>query len=331
MSAALSDCYQLLEISDYLGCASLVSKPIEVALMKHGQGLFRAIQVAPSAWVKIAYRIKSELIFRECFIHLVGNWKTLKDQPSVGEHIHEIPQLRALIETYHTALLQKCKDIEHAVMAHYPLSMRLPVNDIPIKREAYARDILVWMALTFYRHWVSQRLIMDKGRHGDDCGYQLIKQIGTADEAYLDKSVTNQFHTKFPMTKKAMNVVENHILELKECMKRIVQGYNILNCNCLLDTNRFPVGYFTCTQLKRGDYPWLNTEVMPRAVPAKREYKPGGNDIARQNLDKARMFQERSLSVEHWDDREDREGAFEGESDMDDVPANPTSKRARFG
>ena len=42
MAVALLDCYQLLEISDYLGCTSLVSKPIEVALFKHGQNAGKA-------------------------------------------------------------------------------------------------------------------------------------------------------------------------------------------------------------------------------------------------------------------------------------------------
>ena len=47
MSAALSDCYQLLSISDYLGCTSLISKPIEVAVLKHGQELHERLDRVP--------------------------------------------------------------------------------------------------------------------------------------------------------------------------------------------------------------------------------------------------------------------------------------------
>lgn len=36
MTVVLSDCYKLMEICDYLGCISLISKPIEVALLQHG-------------------------------------------------------------------------------------------------------------------------------------------------------------------------------------------------------------------------------------------------------------------------------------------------------
>ncbi|KAH7081362.1 hypothetical protein BKA63DRAFT_588788 [Paraphoma chrysanthemicola] len=323
MSAALSDCYQLLQISDYLGCTGLISKPIEVALLKHGQDLFRAIQGAPYGWVEMAYRIRSEVIFKECMVHLVGNWKTIKSKQHMNDQLREVPGLRGLIEKYHRALLLQCKNLELGVMSLYPGDMHLPVDDLPIKREAYAKDILVWMALTFFRHWIGQRLIMEKGRHSLDCGYELYKQIGTAGEAYMDKSVINQFHTKFPMTKKAMNVLENHLLEIKECMKGVVDQHKILKSTTQLDVARFPVNYLTCTDFKREDFPWLKDDEAPRVVPAKREYKPGGNEIARQNLATAKRYQERSLSVE---DKEDEDDEFDDE-DMgeDDAP----QKRAR--
>jgi hypothetical protein len=328
MSAALSDCYQLLQISDYLGCTSLISKPIEVALLKHGQDLFRAIQGAPYAWVEMAFRIRSELVFRECMIHLVGNWKNYKSARNISEHLREIPGLRGLIEKYHRTLLNQCKSLELGVMSLYPGDMRLPVDDLPIKREAYAKDILVWMALTFFRHWIGQRLIMEKGRLAPDGGYELYKQIGTAGESYMDKSVINQFHTRFPMTKKAMNVLENHLLEIKECMKGVVDQHKILKSNCQLDVHRFPVNYLTCTEFQRSDCPWVKEAEDPKVVPSKREYKAGGNDIARLNLKTAREHQERGFS-EELEGGEDDEGEFEDEED-DDF-AHSRSKRARTG
>ncbi|KAI4667420.1 uncharacterized protein J4E79_002107 [Alternaria viburni] len=324
MSAALHDCYQLLKIADYLGCTILISKPIEIALLKHGQDLFRAIQKKPHAWIEMSYRIRSELIFRECIVHLVGNWRVLKASRSTLDYLREVPGLRALLEKYHRAMLGQCKAVELAVMSLYPGTMRLPVEDLPIKREAYAKDILVWIALTFFRHWIGQRLIMDKGRHAPDCGFELYKAIGTAGESYMDKSVINQFHTKFPMTKKAMNVLENHLLEIKECMKTVVDQHKILKSTCQLDIHRFPVEYLTCTEFDKGDYPWDKDSEGPRVLPAKRAYKPGGNDIARKNLDTARMHQERSMSMEG----EEEEDSVEFESDDDEEDTR--GKRAKI-
>jgi hypothetical protein len=331
MSAALSDCYQLLQISDYLGCTTLISKPIEVALLKHGQELFRSIQKSPHAWIDMAYRIRSEMVFKECMIHLAGNWKVFKTKSHVTNQLCDIPNLRGLVEKYHRQLLTACKNLELGVMSLYPGEMRLPVDDLPIKREAYAKDILVWMALTFFRHWIGQRLIMEKGRHSLDCGYELYKQIGTAGEAYMDKSVINQFHTKFPMTKKAMNVLENHLLEIKECMKGVIDQHKILKSNTQLDVHRFPVNYLTCIDFKRDDFPWLNDDDEPRVVPAKREYKPGGNDIARQNLETTKRGRDRSLSVD--DDLEDEEDDFENgeDEDMGEEGDGVAAKRARVG
>jgi hypothetical protein len=327
MSAALSDCHQLLQISDYLGCTRLISKPIEVAILKHGQDLFRSIQGSPHLWVGMAYRIRSEMIFKECMIHLVGNWKVVKTRPRITEHLREIPGLRGLIEKYHRALIAQCKNLELGVISLYPGEMKTPAEDLPIKREAYAKDILVWMALTFFRHWFGQRLILEKGRHALDCGYELYKTIGTAGESYMDKSVINQFHTKFPMTKKAMNVLENHLLEIKECMKGVVDQHKILKSNTQLDVNRFPVNYLTCIDFKNKDFPWMKEDESPRVLPAKREYKPGGNEIARRNLEVAKRNQERSLSAEIIGADED-EDDFDDYDDMEDLPSS-ASKRAR--
>jgi hypothetical protein len=330
MSAALPDCYQLMEISEYLGCTSLISKPVEVALLKHGQELFRSIHSAPQSWVKVAYRIRSELIFRECMVHLVGNWRTIKTRPQISEILREVPGLRALIEKYHRGLLTQCKNLELSILSLYPGDMAMPAEDLPIKREAYSKDILIWMALTFFRHWIGQRFITEKGRHALDCGYELYKKIGTGGEAYMDKSVINQFHTKIPMTKKAMNVCENHLHEIKELMKGLVDQHKILKSTCQLDVHRFPVTYLTCTEFKNGDFPWLKEDQAPRVVPAKREYKPGGNEIARRNLEVAKRFQERGLSVEGNGDDDDLD-LDENALDDDDIEDQSPSaeKRAR--
>lgn len=313
MSAALSNCYQLLQIADYLGCTGLIRKPIEIALLKHGQDLFRAIQSAPYAWVEMGYRIRSELVFRECMIHLVANWKTYDGDRSTASYIAVVPGLRALVKKYHRLLLNKCRTLELALMSHYPVSMRLPVEDLPIKREAYAKDILVWMALSFWRHWVGQRLIMGKGYHSVDCGYELYKQIGAAGEAYMDKSVINQFHTRFPMTKKALNVLENHLLELKECMKEVVDQHMILKSYCQLDVHRFPLDYLTCVEFQKEDCPWEKDAKGPKVQPKKREYKPGGNDIARSNLNTARLGQEKGFSLDMEVDEDEEQ--FESDGD----------------
>lgn len=329
IQAALENCYQLIQISDYLGCTGLISKPIEVALLKHGQDLFCTIQSIPYAWVKIAYRIRSEIIFKECLIHLVGNWKTSKLQTHLTERLRDVPGLRALVEKYHRALVSACKNLELGIMSLYSEDMRLPVSDLPIKREAYGKDILVWMALTFFRHWVGQRLILEHGHNALDGGYALYRKIGTGGDEYMDKSVINQFHERFPMTKKAMNVLENHLMEIKDCMRGVVERHGILKSTCQLDVHRFPVPYLTCVDFRREDLPWLRETETTGVQPAKREYKPGGNEIARLNLEKAKRHAERGLSAENGDG-EDREEQYDDYDEDEDGRELLASKRVRY-
>jgi hypothetical protein len=305
---ALQDCDDLLQISDYLGCTSLVCKPIEIALFRHGQSLFPWIQKTPHLYIELASRIRSEILFRECMIHLVGNWGVLRNNPQVSKRLRLLPGMRALIEKYHRALLKKGEELELVVMACYPGDMASPSDDLPIKREAYARDILIWMALTFFRHWLAHRLLSNKGRHAPDSGYELYKQLGTGGEAYMDRLVILQFHKKFPVTSKALNVLGAHVDEIKDVVVDMVRKHGILKSECSLDLQRFPVPYLTCTEFKTADLPWLK-EAASAAVPAKREYEPGGNDIARENLEAAKRLQaRRSASMS-----EHAEGESEGE------------------
>jgi hypothetical protein len=328
MSAALSECYQLIEISNYLGCTSLIGKPIEVALFKHGQDFFRAIQNKPHAWIIMANRIRSEMIFRECMIHLVGSWKMIRTQPGISEAIRQVPRLRGLIEKYQRILMHQGKTLEHSVMTEYPGDINIPDDELPIKREAYTKDILIWLALTMFRHWLSDRLIVnEKGRQAPDCGYELYRQLGTAGDAYMNKTVVNQFHTKFPMTKKAMNVAENHLEEIKLCIKNIVIANGILKSNCQLDTHRWPVKYLTCTDFKSEDLPWVAQDRIPLpAAPKKLEYKPGGNEIARRNLETAKRYRESGGLTFGQEDDDDDDDDDEELVDADEMGEQPMKR-----
>lgn len=327
METALTDCYKLVTIAKYLGCTSLVGKSIEVALLKHGQSFFRSIASVPHLWGSLAYSIRSELIFREAFIHLVGSWKNVKNNSAMMSYLRSIPNVRGFIEKYHRALLQRVKKLELTLMSEYPGDIATPTKDIPIKREEYSKDVLVHLALMFFRHWLGNRIISEQGRQADDCGYRLYRLIYAAGDAYMDKGVMNNFHTKFPMTKKAFTVLENHLSEIKEVMKDYVAKSKMVESTLQLDLVKFPVDYFTCTDLKHEDFPWLKEDKKAREKPAKRAYKPGGNEIARQNLESAKRFQsqERGLIGEHEEDVD--EDGFE--VDVEDDVMGSSSKRAR--
>lgn len=317
MGSALNECVGMLNVADYLGCVDVISKPVEVALTKHGQSLFRSVQRQPAVWATTSLMLKSETIFKEAVIHLAGDWKKWRSNPTTMEMLREKLVVKQLAEKLHRRLLAKGRALELGVMGVYPGDMAAPSRDLPIKREDYSKDILVWMALTFFRHWLGQRVVSQKGYHAEDSGYELYRQLGTAGEAYMDKTVMNQFHAKFPMTRKAMNVLENHLLEIKECIKEMVEKHGLLASMCQLDVKKYPVPYLTCTELVRDDYPWLREVTIVGGKRGRRMM--GGNEIAKQKLELARKEQEEKAEGIESDEDGFREDEFEedGEDEVE--------------
>ncbi|KAF2019776.1 hypothetical protein BU24DRAFT_386885 [Aaosphaeria arxii CBS 175.79] len=265
MTTVLHDVVEILKFAEYLDCTAVIRKPIDVALIKHGQELFRSIQSRPWAWVDLAIRIRSETIFKEAIIHLVGNWKRVKDNGSAMRMLQGgSKEVFTLCERLHQDMAAKGKKLELEVATIYPGGMTQPTKNVPIKREEYAKDILVWMALSFFRHWFSQRIISEKGSTNVDGGYGLYTQLQKAGNAYMDRTILNQFHSNVPMTKKAMNVLENHLLEIKACIKQVVDKHDILKIYCQLDTKRFEVNYLTGVDVRKEDFPWYAEELQER-------------------------------------------------------------------
>ncbi|KAL5386915.1 hypothetical protein DPSP01_003931 [Paraphaeosphaeria sporulosa] len=290
MGAALVDCIGLIEVAEYLGCVNLIGKPVEVALLKHGQVLFRSIQANPQGWANMSFRIRSELIFRESIIHLAGNWNTWKRNRTTLQGLTKTPEARRLAEKYHRRLLERSRALENKLASHYPPKIAAPKEDLPVKREEYAKDILIWMALCWFRQWLAHKIIANKGYNADDGGFSLYEAIGAGGDAYMDKAVLSQFHAMFPITKKALNVIENHVCEIKELMQSWVVKSGLLKSNCQLNIEQFPVSYITCTEFERADFPWLEDE-QP-APPVRKGKRPGGNDIAQRNLEAAKRHQQ---------------------------------------
>ncbi|KAF2660345.1 hypothetical protein K491DRAFT_79558 [Lophiostoma macrostomum CBS 122681] len=337
LDQALTDACHILDICEYLGCIPVISKPIDVALAKRGQDLYVCIQSKPWAWVALAYRIKSELIFKEAIVHLAGDWRKMKGNAEVKASLATVPSnVRCVIEQHHKILVSRGKKLEFALSSLYPGDMATPSMDFPIKREEYSKDILVWMALAFFRHWFGQKIISEKGALAPDSGFELYGQIGRAGEAYMDKTVLNQFHKKFPMTKKAMNVLENHLLEIKECMKGIVDRHAVLKSNCLLDTHRFPVDYLTCAIVDRGDLPWVAGKDGDGEEGEKGRNgdgrRLGGNEIVKRNLEAQRKLAAAGTVRGRDEFEEDEEDEAEGMEDVLKVisPEKGRGKRARF-
>ena len=261
IATALEDAVGLIEVAEYLGSTAVVAKSIDIALFKQGQVLFRSIASKPDAWVDLAYRIKSELIFKESVIHLVGQWNGLGDE--IKQHMPT--EVRRVCEKHHEQLRERCKLVEMKVAAIYPSGIER-TEPSQIRRESYANDVMIWISLSFFRHWFAQAIIAGRGYLGRDGGYALYKQLAAGGDKYMNKLIMNGFHARFAMTKKGQNVIENHLLEIKECIRQCVAQSGIMETDSQLDTHKYEPTYLTSVKIEKGDYPWIGDTKTARVV-----------------------------------------------------------------
>ena len=252
IATSLEDAVGLIEVAEYLGSTAVVAKSIDIALFKQGQVLFRSIASKPDAWVDLAYRIKSELIFKESVIHLVGQWNGLGDE--IKQHMPT--EVRRVCEKHHEQLRERCKLIEMKVAAIYPSGIER-TEPSQIRRENYANDVMIWISLSFFRHWFAQAIIAGRGYLEKDGGYALYKQLAAGGDKYMNKPIMNGFHARFAMTKKGQNVIENHLLEIKECIRQCVAQSGLMETDSQLDTHKYEPTYLTSVKIEKGDYPWI--------------------------------------------------------------------------
>ncbi|KAF2807229.1 uncharacterized protein BDZ99DRAFT_536533 [Mytilinidion resinicola] len=253
IQSALEDAIGLIEVAEYLGSVAAVSKNIDLALIKQGQVLFRSIANNPLEWVDLAVRITSEIIFKEAVVHLVGRWNEFSSaqKSALGKDVKRV----CLKHADHLSRQRRALELQMGVM--YPGGITHPPNAAPVKRDTYAADIMMWMAVCLFRQWLMQQIIQDKTFRAKDGGYALYKQLSEAGDKYLSRQTIAPFFRNFPMTKKGQNVFENHLLELKEVVKGSVAKSGLLESESALDTGKFKVPWLTCTVVDKADFPWV--------------------------------------------------------------------------
>ncbi len=260
ITSLLHDALMLLEVATYLGSVSVVSKSIDLALLNQGQTLYRSIQTNPTAWIKLAYQLKSEILFQESLIHLVGGYNALTPDQKA-----DLPtDVLALIDKKHADLVTRSQDFEAKVFRLYPRSMRRDATLQEVGRAAYSSDIYAWIALSVLRHWLGDQIAMDRGHHAVDGGYALYRKLEQGGMAYIDRTDLGPFFGMFPMSVKAKSCVENCVLEIKELVRRMVEGSRLLDSNLALDVGKYAVEYLTDVKVEKGEFPWLRDAPEPK-------------------------------------------------------------------
>ena len=237
---------------------TLVTRPIEASFLSLSQVLHRSIATNPSPWLDFSYRLRSKTLWKEALIHGAGRFNSPAVQASIRDNDLR-PEIVAILTTKANLLKNLAIATQTNLLSYYPESLQRiktvgRADRDSIGRASYANDIMQWIGLTIWRHWLSQQVASDKTHHSEDMGWEFFRLVSRAGEAYLDRNQLRQFHEYFPMSLKGESVVENRISELKQDGQGMVK--KVLDNQAYLDVDKFPAGHMTCTWVGPDDYPW---------------------------------------------------------------------------
>lgn len=191
-------------------------------------------------------------------IHGAGRFNSPQIQSALASHdLH--PSIVEVLTKKAQLLKTLSQRTQSNLLSYYPEALQRTktvgrADRDSIGRASYANDIMQWVALSVWRHWLAQQVSADNTHHAADMGFEFFRLISRAGEAYLDRNQLRQFHDYFPMSLKGESVVENRVSELKADGQGMVR--KVLENHSYLDVEKFPAGHMTCTWVGPEDYPW---------------------------------------------------------------------------
>ena len=223
LAELLGNAFQATIVAENLNCIRIVSKPIEATLLGAGQNLYKAIADNPTAWLGFASRVKSRAIFKEAMIHAAGQYSQPFVQAAMADG--SLPdEVVKILKRKGEWVKKTVSDSSRYLASYYP-SMLLrefkPGDKDNVSRASYGNDIMMWIAVTIFRHWVCDMMASDKTHQAKDCGWAWCSAICKGGDFYLDrKMLQTSFHSRFPMTGKGMACVEHRLAEVKDDVKQ---------------------------------------------------------------------------------------------------------------
>lgn len=205
---------------------------MENALIAEGQSLWEAVAQSPHSWIGMACRLQSRVIYKNCFIHLVGRYQVFRRVlantdlalPKATTVIESLPPRvkDKVVAKYNGFFAERCAYVESTIMTYYPPALRRTAE---AGRKDYANDIFLHMALSLFRHWFGLQVI-ERRNHisSNDGGWAFYQELLTGGEAYLRREDLREWHEMFPMSGKGTMVLQNHLNDIKEEVRKLVKA-----------------------------------------------------------------------------------------------------------
>lgn len=238
-------------VAEDLNAMHSVGAVLERALLQYDKQLWKSVADNPIAWLNLGNQIQSDSIFRQGLIHTVGKWKLFTIQQLKQLNPSLMGLLRRKVAEYH----EYKKRVQMKMIGQYHAPLKETVVASRTKgvvpgRGQYGNDVYGWITLSLFRQWFGQIICEGNDYRSDDGGYRFFKIIEQGGSGFLTRGDQKQFAMTFPLTDKAMAVVEGHLSTIKEELKEIVAP--------LLRTNAYysDVDWLTSVNIEEKDLPW---------------------------------------------------------------------------
>ncbi|KAK3686440.1 hypothetical protein LTR37_019828 [Vermiconidia calcicola] len=289
IATAYTECKALLHLADMYDALDVVGDRVDHHLLCFGAKLFKQIARYPPSYLKLGYLARSQKIFSEALIHVVGQW------PAAA------PQLRNQVDANVMDLIEdKVEELEDVQARVESKLWRLTITTSRGERVTPSNDFLGWLALSLFRQWFAENttpgisgILKDSSRPatgtaastraGSRSSNHIASQrlpapqpaapttpasIGrvysilgsNSSSAYLGHDEAKRFLKLQPdlYTRDNLRRFERRIDELKNLARDAVKPLmrNFLE----LDLSSFGpggLGYLTCTKVEGRELPWV--------------------------------------------------------------------------
>jgi hypothetical protein len=256
------DATMLLQAAVYLDAVNSIRVIVEAYLLRLNQTLWRHIAARPEAWVQLAARLQSPLIFREAMLHIIGKWHlknainrevlTRDEFGVLGERIME------LVDRKNHDLKQMKLTVERHLLEYYPDSMvhSLEKEGVVPGRIIFANDIYLWQALAMVRQYITSAFERNDHHRSADGGLSFYRTLGSAEGTYITQATVEAFHLSFEMSAKGRACFNRALEVIKNEIKPILYPLLVDRSQATRepDAPRFP--YLTCTEIHDFEMPW---------------------------------------------------------------------------
>ena len=265
---AYIECKTLLNLADMYDALKVVGPRIEHHLLRFRGRLWKQIAKYPPSYLKLGFLARSEVIFAEALVHVVGQW------PQGANHLRrQLPDgVLDVIEDKVDELEESKSEIERQLF-HLTLSTSRGQRVTP--SNAY-QD---WMAVCLFRQWLAENTTPPTPAQKDSPRIRangtsqmpppspaatplntgrIYRLLGTAGQAYLGHEEVKRFLKLRPddYSRETVRRFERKLEDLKHMARETVRP---LMSNFLeLDLGRDggSIGYLTCTKVEGRDFPW---------------------------------------------------------------------------